>query len=415
MSLGRAFNALWGANAASNLADGLAFVSMPLLAASLTDDPRWVAGLATVYALVRLLAALPVGVWVDRADRRLVLVSANLLRGTAVATLALCVHFGIGGLLLVYAAFAVVGTLESAADNAAVSLVPGLVGPGDLDRANSRISASQLVADEFAGPPLGGLLFALAASAPLFAMGGLWAVAGVLALALPPRAAPDRTAAPDRIAVPGSTVWRDAMAGAHWLVRHRLVGGLALIGALASTGYMLAFSILVLFAQQQLGVDGAGYGIILAVSAAGGLIASYATPRMRARFGYRWTIAAALAIGAGSLLVLAVTHNASAAALLLAAYIFHAVVWGICATSLRQRLVPDELRGRVNAASRVLGLLGLALGSAAGGALAVVNVARPVAAGGMVFLICAAAAVYLLRNAGAGTGRAGTPPALKRT
>ncbi|MDK1328914.1 MFS transporter [Arthrobacter sp. zg-Y1143] len=421
MSLGRAFNALWGANAASNLADGLAFVSMPLLAASLTDDPRWVAGLATVYGLVRLLAALPVGVWVDRADRRLVLVSANLLRGTAVAALALCVHFGIGGLLLVYAAFAVVGTLESAADNAAVSLVPGLVGPGDLDRANSRISASQLVADEFAGPPLGGLLFALAASAPLFAMGGLWAVAGVLALALPPRAAPDstavpdRTAAPDRIAVPGSTVCRDAMAGAHWLVRHRLVGGLALIGALASTGYMLAFSILVLFAQQQLGVDGAGYGIILAVSAAGGLIASYATPRMRARFGYRWTIAAALAIGAGSLLVLAVTHNASVAALLLAAYIFHAVVWGICATSLRQRLVPDELRGRVNAASRVLGLLGLALGSAAGGALAVVNVALPVAAGGMVFLICAAAAVYLLRNAGAGTGRAGMRPALKRT
>ncbi|MCC3277059.1 MULTISPECIES: MFS transporter [unclassified Arthrobacter] len=421
MSLGCAFNALWGANSASNLADGLAFVSMPLLAASLTDDPRWVAGLATVYALVRLLAALPVGVWVDRADRRLVLVSANLLRGTAVATLALCVHFGIGGLLLVYAAFAVVGTLESAADNAAVSLVPGLVGPGDLDRANSRISASQLVADEFAGPPLGGLLFALAASAPLFAMGGLWAVAGVLALALPPRAAPDstagpdRTAAPDRIAVPGSTVWRDAMAGAHWLVRHRLVGGLALIGALASTGYMLAFSILVLFAQQQLGVDGAGYGIILAVSAAGGLIASYATPRMSAWFGYRWTISAALAIGAGSLLVLAVTHNASAAALLLAAYIFHAVVWGICATSLRQRLVPDGLRGRVNAASRVLGLLGLALGSAAGGALAVVNVALPVAAGGMVFLICAAAAVYLLRNAGAGTGRAGTPPALNRT
>ena len=51
MSLGRAFNVLWGANAASNLADGLAFVSMPLLAASLTDDPRWVAGLATVYAL----------------------------------------------------------------------------------------------------------------------------------------------------------------------------------------------------------------------------------------------------------------------------------------------------------------------------------------------------------------------------
>jgi MFS family permease len=100
MSLGRAFNVLWGANAASNLADGLAFVSMPLLAASLTDDPRWVAGLATVYALVRLLAALPLGVWVDRADRRSLLAAANLLRGGAVLALALCVSYGIGGLLI---------------------------------------------------------------------------------------------------------------------------------------------------------------------------------------------------------------------------------------------------------------------------------------------------------------------------
>lgn len=62
VSLGRGFLALWSANAASNLADGLAFVSMPLLAATLTDDPRLVAGLATTYALVRLVVAVPIGV-----------------------------------------------------------------------------------------------------------------------------------------------------------------------------------------------------------------------------------------------------------------------------------------------------------------------------------------------------------------
>ena len=70
MPVGRGFGVLWSANALSNLADGLAFVSMPLLAASMTDDARLVAGLATLYALVRLLVALPIGVWVDRFDRR---------------------------------------------------------------------------------------------------------------------------------------------------------------------------------------------------------------------------------------------------------------------------------------------------------------------------------------------------------
>lgn len=166
MSLGRSFRVLWGANAASNLADGLAFVSIPLLAASLTDDPRWIAGLSTLYALVRLLVALPIGVWVDRVDRRLILIVANILRGVAVIALAICVHLGIGSLVLLYAAYAVIGTLESAADNAAVSLVPGLVQKGKLDTANGRISAAQLVADEFAGPPLGGFLFAIAVAAP---------------------------------------------------------------------------------------------------------------------------------------------------------------------------------------------------------------------------------------------------------
>ncbi|SMX71128.1 MFS transporter [Brevibacterium aurantiacum] len=108
MSLGRSFRVLWGANAASNLADGLAFVSIPLLATSLTDDPRWIAGLSTLYALVRLLVALPIGVWVDRVDRRLILIVANILRGVAVLALAICVHLGIGGLVLLYAAYAVI-------------------------------------------------------------------------------------------------------------------------------------------------------------------------------------------------------------------------------------------------------------------------------------------------------------------
>lgn len=396
MTLGRPFNVLWSANAASNLADGLAFVSIPLLAATLTDDPRWVAGLATVYALVRLLVALPIGVWVDRADRRTLLVVANLLRGGAVLVLALCVHFGVGGLVLLYVAFAIIGTLESAADNAAVSLVPSIVAGRDLDRANGRISAVQLIADEFAGPPLGGFLFALAASVPIFAMGGLWAIAGLLALALPAR---QIYRAQEAIPVEDKpTVWQEALAGTQWMLRHRIVGGLALIGAMASVGYMLPFSILVLFSQQQLGLDELGYGVILAVSALGGLVGSFITAGVRSRIGYRWTIVASLSTGAVTLLALAFTESGVVAAVLLAVYILHAVVWGICATSLRQRLVPDELRGRVNAASRALGLIGLALGSVLGGGFAVVHIALPMVAGGMVFTLCVGTAIYLIRD-----------------
>jgi MFS family permease len=360
MSIGRSFHVLLGANAASNLADGLASVSIPLLAASLTDDPRLIAGLATVYALVRLLVALPIGVWVDSTDRRTLLATANLLRGAAILALAVCLLAGVEGLVLLYVAFGILGTLESAADNAAASLVPSYVHDRDLDRANGRISATQLVADEFAGPPLGGLLFAVAATAPVFVMGGLWAIAGFLALALP------RTLKPSATNAGPSASRAEALDGLRWIARNRVVGALALIGALASVGYMLPFSILVLFAQDRLGVTETQYGLILAVSALGGLAGSLLTSRARARFGYRFTIAGSLVTGAASLFALAMTTAPVLAAILLAIYLLHAVVWGICATSLRQRLVPEHLRGRVNAGSRVLGLLGLAIGSTTG-------------------------------------------------
>ncbi len=390
------FRALWGANALSNLADGLVFVTMPLVGAGLTDDPRGVAGLATTYALVRLLVALPVGVYVDRLERRTLIVVANLLRGVAVLGLAVSIQSGVASLAVLYAIMAVVGVLESAADGAAVAVLPSIV-PGDrLDRANARITGTQLVADEFVGPPLGGILFALAAAVPVYATGGLWVAAGAVALALPRRARDVPLASPATDAPP--SVFREAAEGVRWHAGHRVVGSLALLGGLASVGYMLPFSVLVLFAGERLGLDAAGYGVLLAASALGGLAGSAIAAPLRARLGSRWTIAAALALGAASLAGLALTRDPIVAGILLALYILHAVVWSICATTLRQRLVPADLLGRVGAAGRVVSLLGLAAGSALGGALATSEIALPTLAGAVVFAGCAALAVFALRG-----------------
>lgn len=389
---------LWSANALSNLADGIAFVSMPLLAASVTDDPRLVAGLATLYALVRLLVALPIGVWVDRVDRRTLIFAANVLRGCALLGLALAIQFGFSSLMVLYAVMAVVATLESAADNAASAILPSLVDRERLDSANGRVAAAQLVADEFAGPPLGGLLFALAAAAPVFAMGGLWAVAGLVALALPTRRQ-SRPGGGEDARDARRSVAVEVREGIAWLAGHRVVGSLAVIGALASVGYMLPFSILVLFAEERLGLDSTGYGLLLAASALGGLLGSFLAARLRTWLGYRWTIAASLALGALTLGGLCLTANPIVAGVLLALYILHATVWNICAQSLRQRLIPDELLGRVGAGTRVLGLLGLAIGATMGGLLGAIDLAMPVAAGAAVFVACCVAAAGALRGA----------------
>jgi MFS family permease len=393
VSLGMGFRQLWVGNAAGNLSDGLIFVAIPLLATSLTTDAILIAGLAAMYSAVRLLVVVPVGVYVDRFDRRTILWITNLSRASLLIMMAVLFAIDCGSVPLLYVVLAGVGILETAADNAALSILPSVVSASKLDQANSRISAAQLLADEFAGPPLGGLLFALGVAVPVLAAGGLYAAAGFFFLALPRPGVVNGPASPRR------SVSREAVDGARWLRGHRLLSGLAVVGGLASVAYMMPFSVLVLFAQQTLGLGPAGYGLILAFSALGGLVGSIIAAPLRLRVGYGRTIVGSLCLGAASMFALAFVRIPWVAAALLAAYILHSVVWGICVSSLRQRLVPERLRGRVNASSKVLGLIGLTVGAALGGVLASsLTLSVPFLASGTLFICCGAIVWWLFRS-----------------
>lgn len=389
------------------MADGIAFVAIPLVATTLTSSPTLIAGLSLAYSVVRMALVVPVGVLVDRLDRRLLMWSANLGRGLLLLALSLAFASGLGSLPLLYVAFALVGVFEIAADNAALSVLPDLVDNESLDRANGRIATAQLVADEFVGPPLGGLLFAVAVAAPLAATGALYAAAGLLFLALPRRCGPvaDPAIAPMR-----PSMWREAAEGAAWIRDQRLLRGLAATGGLASVAYMMTFSILVLFAQDVLDLSPAGYGVILAFSALGGLLGAFVAPGLRTVLGYRWAIPGSLALGMATMLGLYFTTNEYVAALLLAGYIFHATVWNICSLSLRQRLVPEHMRGRQNSLFKLSGLIGLVMGAAVAGPLAdAAGLAAPFGVAGLMF---GAGAVYtaIVLRAEPGPPTAGTPP-----
>lgn len=392
MTLGREFRWLWSGNAAGNLADGIAFVGIPLVATTLTSSPTLIAGLSFSYSLVRMLLVVPVGVIVDRVDRRLLMWAPNVVRGAILAILSVLFALGAGNLPLLYAAFMLVGIMEIAADNAATSVLPDIVATAELDRANGRIATTQLITDEFVGPPFGGFLFAVAVAAPLAATGALYAAAGLLFLALPRRPRPVHTNRPQR---PG--MWRDAAEGAKWIRGQRLLLGLAITGGLASVAYMMTFSILVLYATDVLRVDSTGYGVILAVSSIGGLLGSLTAARLRSAFGYQRVIPVALALGAATMGGLYLTQRPIVAALLLAGYILHATVWNICAVSLRQRLVPEHLRGRQNSLFGLSGLIGLVLGAAVAGPIAdTAGLHAPFGIAACIFAICVFYTAWLL-------------------
>ena len=185
----------------SNLADGVFRMALPLLALHFTRSPALIAGLELVRTLPWLLGSLPIGALVDRLDRRGTMVWANTARATFVAVPAAAIALDGGSLWLLYVVAIGTGIAEVFYDTAAQSILPSFVPRPLLDRANGRLYAVELGAQEFAGPPIGGVLVAGALALSFTVSAALWVVALGALLALhgsfrPPRRGPGRASAP---------------------------------------------------------------------------------------------------------------------------------------------------------------------------------------------------------------------------
>lgn len=362
--LGRGFGALWAANAVSNVGDGVTLAAGPLLVASLTDDPALIAGAAFAQQLPWLLFSLISGAYVDRLDRRRLIVLANLLRAVVLAVLALSIAAGDATVLLVYTSFFLLGSAETVADNAALTLVPALVPAEALPTANARLIGSTIFGNQMLGPPLGAWLFVAAAALPFEVDAASFLVAAGLLLLLPRHAA----RAPEAVAE------RDLRAeiaeGVRWLWRHRVLRMFALSLGLLNATFLGAMSILVLYARDRLGLSEFGYGLLLSCSAVGGLAGSVFGGRLERRFGASTLMRVGLLVETGTHLAFALTRTPWVAVVTYTAFGVHAVIWGMVTASYRQRVVPDRLRGRVNSVYYLFGVGGAALGALQGGLVA---------------------------------------------
>ncbi|CAA9585349.1 MAG: Antibiotic efflux protein, partial [uncultured Thermomicrobiales bacterium] len=261
--LGPEFRKLWAASTLSNLGDGVALVAAPLLAAALTRDPALVAGLAVAQQLPWLLFTLLSGALADRLDRRRAMAAVGACRAALFGALGVAVLLDRVSLPLLYAVFFLLGAGETLFDTTAATVLPAVVPREGLPRANARLSGAATVANYFVGKPLGGLLFAAAAALPfLLGAGGLVAAAALI-LAL--RGTFRATRPPG---APPAALGAEIAEGLQWLWRHRLLRTLALALTLLNVTFVGWNSVLVLLALERLGLDQAGFGILLTAHAA---------------------------------------------------------------------------------------------------------------------------------------------------
>lgn len=338
---------VWLASTGSNLGDGVVAVALPLLAATYTQDPLLIGGLTVAAGLPWLAFSLVAGALVDRWDRRLVIVVVDVLRALVIGGLGAAVLLGWDALWWVYAAAVALGVGETLADTAAQTILPAVVPERELERANGRLFAAQIVTNQFAGPPLGGFLFAVAASAPLFFDGATFLVSAALLASLRGDfAATDRTA-PAHLS-------REIAEGLRFLWRDKLIRSFALGAAAINFSSAATAAFAVLYAGEVLGLDALGFGVLLGVAASGNIIGSLLAPRLIGLWGRGAAVVGAVASIAVALAVIGVTSSPVVAGAGFALFGFASDVWNVVAVSHRQRVVPNRLLGRLNAAYRLL-------------------------------------------------------------
>ena len=391
------FARLWAAVGISNLGDGVAAAALPLLAAALTRDPVLVAGLTVAQQLPWLLLALPAGAIADRSDRRVLMWRTDAVRGLALAAFGLLVVLDQGSLALLYVLAFALGVGETLFDTAYRSLLPSLVANEELERANARLYGAEIVANRFAGPPLGGLLFAAAASAPFLLDAGTFLLAAIAVFAIggsfrPPAVATGAT--PIRIAV---------REGLRWLAAHRLLRSLAVVVSVWHLVWAAGNAILVLYAQELLGMGSAGFGILLAAGAIGSLVGTAVAARLAESLGRRRALAGSVALAALAQVGFAVTSSPVTAAIALGVSGTCAVVWNVITVALRQRLAPDALLGRVNGAYRFAAMGAVALGAVMGGVLASIDLRLPFYVAATTLVVTAVGLLLATRDARSST------------
>jgi MFS family permease len=374
---------LWASSGLSNLADGGLQLSLPLIALELTGSPSAVAGVSVAMGLPWLLFALHAGALADRLDRRNLMVAVQLGRVAAVGTLAVVLASGTEGLWMLYSAAFVLGVLETLFDTAAQSIMPSIVAPSDLTRANGRLYAVETTMNEFVGPPLGGVLVGFGIALSLGTTAVFFLLAAVTLAAVPGsfRHAP---------ATPATRLREDIAEGLRFLWQHRLLRRFTLIAGLSNICTLAAFALLpaLVVRPGPMGLSEVGFGLLLAASAVGSLVASLTVEAIERSVGRRRLLLVCIIVDGGAIASWATADVIVAvpAGIVLGAGM---LCWNVVVVSLRQRIVPGHLLGRVNAASRMVSWGAMPLGAALGASLVRIVEVRTVFAlsGGAIVLL----------------------------
>ena len=389
--MGPAFNRLWAGSIISNLADGVLIAAAPLLAITLTDSTVLISVIGAMVMLPWLLFAMPIGVMVDRVDRRYILAGSNAIRSAVVGFVALGIATGhVTIYWLIFSAF-IIGVCEVATDTTAQSLIPQILDEEHYEKGNSRLQISEVVIQGFIGSPLSGFLYALAIWLPFFMNSIGYAVATLLALSIPIQYLQDVRTENSKQEKPHFI--EDIKFGIKYLYNHKVLRRLVITTASIGVCYSAGTATMVLFIIKELELDPKLFGVILTIQGLGALLGAIVAPKASKKFGR--SIMMTLGITSSSVILLLQGFSPNI-------YIFVALAtfggfaisqWNILLMATYQTVIPNALYGRIHGTRRTLVWGMMPIGSLLGGVLAHYSLRLPMYVGGVIASVIALSSI----------------------
>lgn len=388
--LGRNYLKLVGAGGISNLGDGVGLLAYPWLATAVTRSPVLIAAVAVARGLPWLLFSLPAGIIVDRSDHKRLMITSNAVRTVVTMAVVAGVLFArdlphpddvagielpgnLGLYILLLVATLLLGTAEVFYDSTTVAFVPAVVDKNNLEDANGRMWSVEQVANSFVGPPLGALLLSSGFVAALVFDALSFAFAGALIASISIGHPRTKGALVQGASVESAQSWRtDLREGIVWLRGHELLWPLAL--TLGACNFMASATMAsyVLFAQEVLDVSTTEFAILGTAGALGGAVGGWLASKIITKLGSGPTLNGAILVGGITSAAIGLSGTWPAVWVFLAIQVLMFTVWNVLTVSLRQRIIPPRLLGRVNSVYRFFGIGMAPFGAALGGLTVVV-------------------------------------------
>jgi predicted MFS family arabinose efflux permease len=276
----RDFGRLWGAYAVSTAGSAISAGALPLVAVLALDVSTFqVSLLAALSAVAGAAITLPLGGHIEHRRKRPVMITADVLRCVALASVPVAAVFGV----LTFAQLCLVGVVQAAGaivfGAASTAHLKGLVAPEDRLRAAARFESTNWLSQS-AGPPIGGLLvdaFGATASLAVDALSFLLSALGVHRIRRPEPAPPARAGSAGR--------GRDLLAGWCCVLRHRGLRPLFWNAMLFGGSIMMSSPLLAVLMLRELHFTPWQYGLALGVPCLGGVLGSRLTAPLTRRLG----------------------------------------------------------------------------------------------------------------------------------